>query len=82
MSSVYCPDCHEGNFGSATFCKKCGADFNERPPFSRVLGRKSIHKTRRKTRFFLNLLDMLEDTGGPQGWSLRINRPPDKPTPD
>jgi len=75
MSTIFCPDCNEENFGSAEFCKKCGADFNQRPPYSRFLNRRSPFKTRPRTALLLNWLDRLEDFGGPWGWSLRLTRP-------
>ena len=78
MGIILCPDCHEENFSTASFCKKCSADLNKRPPFSRFLGKLSALKGRPRATLLIDILDVLEDYGGPWGWSLRLNRPPDR----
>jgi hypothetical protein len=78
MSIIICPDCHEENFGSAIFCKKCGADFNKPGLFSRFMDKSSAYKSRRKGTLLLDVLDTLEEYGGPSGWSLRLYRNNDR----
>ncbi len=81
MGSFCCPDCGQEHFGNAEFCKRCGADFNRREPYSRFLHRKSAFKRRHKAGLLLDLLDVLEDYGGPWGLSVRLSRPPETPEP-
>ena len=78
MGSIFCPDCNEENFGSANFCKKCSADFNQQKSYSRFLNRASLFKSLHRAGFLLSLLDSLEDYGGPWGLSARLNRPSDR----
>ncbi len=75
MSIIHCPDCNEENFASASFCKRCAADFNRPHPFSRILGRTSAFKNRSRAGILLDLADVLEDFGGPWGMSVRLTRP-------
>jgi uncharacterized C2H2 Zn-finger protein len=75
MSSIFCSDCNEENFSTANFCKKCSADFNKRELYSRFLNKSSAYKSRRDNAILLDLLDVLEEYGGPWGLSARLNRP-------